>query len=108
MAAGAASPFAIYIWSLRTGKLLDTLTGHEGPISALRFNARGTQLASGSWDGTVRTWDLLRSGLKESLGHPAEVLALDWRRDGAELVTACMNGSITIWDPENGRRGAAG
>ena len=102
IAAGASSPFEIYIWSLRTGKLLDTLTGHEGPISWLRFNARGTQLASGSWDHTVRTWDLLRSGLKESLVHPAEVVSIDWRRDTDELIASCLNGSIFIWDTENG------
>ena len=103
IAAGTSSPFEIYIWSLRTGKLLDTLTGHEGPISCLRFNARGTQLASGSWDHTVRTWDLLGSGLKESLSHPAEVVALDWRRDDDELISSCLNGSVYVWDTVNGR-----
>ena len=87
---------------LRTGKLLDTLTGHEGPISCLRFNGRGTQLASGSWDHTVRTWDLLGSGLKESLSHPSEVVALDWRRDADELIVSCMNGSVYIWDAKEG------
>ena len=102
IAAGSNTPFNIYIWSLRTGKLLDTLTGHEGPISCLRFNGRGTQLASGSWDHTVRTWDLLGSGLKESLSHPSEVVALDWRRDADELIVSCMNGSVYIWDAKEG------
>ena len=103
IAAGTSAPFAIYIWSLRTGKLLDTLTGHEAPISCLQFNHRGTQLASGSWDHTVRTWDLLASGLKESLQHPAEILSLDWRRDDKELVASSLNGSVFIWNPEDGR-----
>ena len=102
IAAGTNAPFAIYIWSLRTGKLLDTLTGHEAPISCLQFNHRGTQLASGSWDHTVRTWDLLASGLKESLQHPAEILALDWRRDDKELIASSLNGSVFIWNPEDG------
>ena len=102
IAAGTSAPFAIYIWSLRTGKLLDTLTGHEAPISCLQFNHRGTQLASGSWDHTVRTWDLLASGLKESLQHPAEILSLDWRRDDKELVASSLNGSVFIWNPEDG------
>ena len=102
IAAGTNAPFAIYIWSLRTGKLLDTLTGHEGPISCLQFNHRGTQLASGSWDHTVRTWDLLGSGLKESLNHPAEIVSLDWRRDDKELIASCLNGSVYIWNPADG------
>jgi hypothetical protein len=28
--AGAMDPFLVYVWSLQTGKLLDTLAGHEG------------------------------------------------------------------------------
>lgn len=69
----------------------------------MKFNSRGNILASGSWDHTVRTWDLLASGLKESLSHPAEILDLDWRRDGEELVTSCMNGSLYIWEPKDGK-----
>ena len=68
----------------------------------MKFNNRGTVLAAGSWDHTVRTWDLLGSGLKESLSHPAEIVSLDWRRDGEELIAACMNGSIYVWEPKDG------
>jgi WD40 repeat protein len=37
VAAGSIDPFEICVWSMRTGKLLDILTGHEGPITAVRF-----------------------------------------------------------------------
>ena len=50
----------------------------------------------------MRTWDLLASGLKESLQHPAEILSLDWRRDDKELVASSLNGSVFIWNPEDG------
>ncbi len=47
----------IYVWSVRTGRLLDVLAGHEGPVSQLAFSPGGgpaTLLASASWDKTVR------------------------------------------------------
>lgn len=50
----------------------------------------------------MRTWDLLGSGLKESLNHPAEVVSLDWRRDVDDLIVSCMNGSVYIWDAKEG------
>ena len=28
-------PFSIFVWALQTGKLLDVLAGHAGPVSAL-------------------------------------------------------------------------
>ena len=36
----AASPdtFEVFVWSLRTGRLLDVLKGHEGPVSELAFD----------------------------------------------------------------------
>lgn len=48
----------IYVWSMKTGRLLDILAGHEGPVSGLAFSPRQPLLASSSWDRTVRTWDV--------------------------------------------------
>lgn len=32
MAAGAQDVFEIYLWSVKTGRLLEILSGHEGPV----------------------------------------------------------------------------
>jgi len=39
--AGAVDPFNIYVWSLKTGQLIDILNGHTGPISSLCFSPSG-------------------------------------------------------------------
>ena len=41
VAAGSTDSFEVFLWSVRTGKLLDILTGHEGPISSLAFSPPG-------------------------------------------------------------------
>ena len=51
--AGSEDSFEIFLWSMQTGKLLDVLAGHEGPVTSVVFSP--TQpgfLASGSWDKT--------------------------------------------------------
>ena len=58
--AGSLDTFQIYVWSVRTGRLLDVLAGHEGPVPALAFSPTHSLLASASWDKTVRTWDVFR------------------------------------------------
>ena len=58
--AGSLDTFQIYVWSVRTGRLLDVLAGHEGPVPALAFSPSQPLLASASWDHTVRTWDVFR------------------------------------------------
>lgn len=35
--AGTMDPFDIYVWSLQTGKILDMLSGHEGPVVCTAF-----------------------------------------------------------------------
>mgnify|MGYP001807890231 CR=1 FL=1 len=50
-AAGAAAVCVqVYVWSVKTGRLLDVLAGHEGPVSGLAFSPTQPLLASCSWD----------------------------------------------------------
>ncbi|KAI8322656.1 WD40 repeat-like protein [Martensiomyces pterosporus] len=97
--AGCQDTFEIYMWSMQTGKLLDILSGHTGPISALVFRPDGLSLASSSWDKSVRLWDVFdRSKIVERLDHNNEVLALAYRPDGKELCASTLDGQIHFWD----------
>ncbi|XP_002761514.1 periodic tryptophan protein 2 homolog isoform X3 [Callithrix jacchus] len=102
VSAGAQDSFEIFVWSMQTGRLLDVLSGHEGPISGLCFNPMKSILASASWDKTVRLWDMFDSWrTKETLALTSDALAVTFRPDGAELAVATLNSQITFWDPEN-------
>lgn len=56
--AGSLDTFQIFVWSVKTGRLLDILAAHEGPVVALAFSPTQALLASVSWDRTLRTWDV--------------------------------------------------
>ena len=77
VAAGSTDSFEVFLWSVQTGKLLDILTGHEGPISSLAFSPSGNnQLASASWDRTVRVWNVFgRSRAVEPFTLTSDALA---------------------------------
>jgi periodic tryptophan protein 2 len=100
--AGALDPFNIYVWSIHTGRLLDVLAGHEGPVACLRFAEGSGVLASGSWDGTLKLWDVYSSTCSETMEHGCDVLALCFRPDGKVVCTATTNGNLTFWDVESG------
>jgi periodic tryptophan protein 2 len=103
--AGTRDSFEIYVWSMQTGRLLDVLAGHEGPVSSLAFSPTDNVLASGSWDNTLRTWDVFGRGRAvEVLQHQAEVLAIAYRPDGRHIAATTLNGEITFWDVEHGRQ----
>eukprot|EP00058_Branchiostoma_floridae_P012668 XP_002598156.1 hypothetical protein BRAFLDRAFT_123300 [Branchiostoma floridae] len=65
---GAQDMFEIFVWSMQTGRLLEVLAGHEGPVASLSFSPADAILASASWDKTVRVWDIFeRKGCRETL-----------------------------------------
>lgn len=100
--AGALDPFQIYLWSLHTGHILDVLSGHEGPIACVRFAENTGVLASGSWDGTLKLWDVYSTSCSETMEHGCDVLAVCFRPDGKVCCTATTNGNLTFWDAESG------
>ncbi|RKP07083.1 WD40 repeat-like protein [Thamnocephalis sphaerospora] len=103
--AGSRDSFEIFVWSMQTGRLLDVLAGHEGPVSSLAFSTTESVLASGSWDHTVRTWDVFGRGRSvEVFQHQAEVLAIAYRPDGKRIVASTLNGELVFWDAEHGRQ----
>nr|XP_023648696.1 periodic tryptophan protein 2 homolog [Paramormyrops kingsleyae] len=99
--AGAQDSFDIFIWSMQTGRLLEVLAGHEGPVSSLSFNPMRSVLASCSWDRTVKLWDMMDSWqTKETLRLTADGLAVTYRPDGQELAVATLDGEISFWNPQ--------
>uniref|UniRef100_A0A672SER8 Periodic tryptophan protein 2 homolog n=1 Tax=Sinocyclocheilus grahami TaxID=75366 RepID=A0A672SER8_SINGR len=101
--AGSQDSFEIFLWSMQTGRLLEVLSGHEGPVSNLCFSPVQSVLASVSWDKTVRLWDMLDSWeTKETLRLTSDGLAVTYRPDGQELAVASLDGEITFWNPQTG------
>eukprot|EP00736_Rhodelphis_marinus_P001983 Rmarinus@m.290 len=97
--AGTQTGFEVYVWSVQTGKLLDILSGHAGPVSHVCFSPTAAVLASSSWDKGVRIWDVFSGkGSQEQLEHEREVVTLAYRPDGKEICTSTMDGKLHFWD----------
>ncbi|OLN81371.1 Periodic tryptophan protein 2-like protein [Colletotrichum chlorophyti] len=98
VAAGSLDSFDIHIWSVQTGQLLDRLTGHEGPVSALAFTPNGDSLISGSWDRTARVWSIFnRTQTSEPLQLQADVLDIAVRPDSLQLAVSTLDGQLSFW-----------
>ncbi len=104
VAAGATDIYDVFLWSVQTGHLLEVISGHEGPVSAIVFNpspTNSTQMATVSWDKTLKVWDSLNasSSNTETIQILSDATALAFRPDGLQLAVSTLNGHITFFDP---------
>lgn len=54
----ASNDFASRIWTVDDYRLRHTLTGHSGKVLSARFLLDNARIASGSYDRTLKLWDL--------------------------------------------------
>ena len=88
-----------------TAQLKATLEGHTDLVWSVAFRPNGKMLASGSWDQTVRLWNVNTGRLLHTLtGHTNEVLNVTFSPDGQTLASASWDGTIHLWNPNNGKR----
>ena len=72
-----SADFSARSWSLETGKTLQIFKGHEGAVTCMATNPRGTVLFTGSTDHFIRSWDIRKGdGLKVFEGHTGSLLCM--------------------------------
>lgn len=93
----------VNIWSVETGKILRSFSGHTGWVSAVRWSPDGCRIASASWDQTIRIWNPETGETVNILrGHTQRVLALSWSPDGRWLASGSWDQTVRIWDAQRG------
>lgn len=103
--AGSLDDFDIHLWSVQTGQLLDSLQGHEGPVSGLSFGSEGGILASTSWDKTVRVWSIFGRQLQvEPWTMTSDVLSVAMRPDSKQVAVSTLDGLLSFWDVDLGKQ----
>ncbi|MFF4432813.1 hypothetical protein ACFYZ4_27090 [Streptomyces sp. NPDC001513] len=93
-------------------RLLDlrdlSLATHDDVVTSLAFGPGGHLLASASWDGTARLWQVTGGRALWPLsvlhGHTKFVRCVAFSPDGRTLVTASEDGTVRVWDVTDPRK----
>lgn len=55
-------------------------TGHADSVSSLSFSIDGQLIASGSFDGVVKVWDIAKGDLKCTLEGPSDGIEVIFKK----------------------------
>eukprot|EP00208_Stichococcus_sp_RCC1054_P006367 CAMPEP_0206145226 /NCGR_PEP_ID=MMETSP1473-20131121/26722_1 /ASSEMBLY_ACC=CAM_ASM_001109 /TAXON_ID=1461547 /ORGANISM="Stichococcus sp, Strain RCC1054" /LENGTH=309 /DNA_ID=CAMNT_0053541355 /DNA_START=511 /DNA_END=1437 /DNA_ORIENTATION=+ len=86
------------------GELQHTLTGHDGPVLAVRFNKPGTYCLSAGRDRTIKLWNPHRGiVIKTYTGHGYDVRDVAVKDDNSQFASAGGDRQLFLWDVSTGQ-----
>jgi WD40 repeat protein len=81
-----------------------TCKGHTAELAAVSFSPDGKQLATASFDRTVRLWEATTGKPVRTLtGHQDLVLSVSYRGDGKQVASGSSDKTARIWEPVSGK-----
>ena len=84
-------------WTKGLAQTIQKLEGHSGFVTAMKLKGRKT-LVSGSYDETIRVWDISTGACRKVL-HAKAIACLDFLLDEGVLCAGLYDtGRVLVWD----------
>jgi len=75
------------------------LKGHSHYVQDVAISSDGQFALSGSWDGTLRLWDLNTGNTtRRFVGHTKDVLSVAFSADNRQIVSGSRDKTINLWN----------
>ncbi|TDL16457.1 WD40 repeat-like protein [Rickenella mellea] len=79
------------------------LERHAEPVYSVAYSPNGERIVSGSYDGTIRVWDVrtMNLSLKPIEAHREPVNSVAFSPDGKRLVSGSYDQTVQIWEVQS-------
>jgi guanine nucleotide-binding protein subunit beta-2-like 1 protein len=83
----------------KVGKPFKSLKGHSHFVSSVAISRDSKHVVSGSWDKTLRLWDLnTMTTRKLFTGHTKDVLSVAFSQDNRMILSGGMDKTLRFWN----------
>jgi ribosome assembly protein SQT1 len=79
------------------------LSGHTDTVTNVGFNFDGTLAFTGSYDGTIRIYNVGSGEMIQVLEGPEDVEWASWHPKGNAIVAGSKDGTVWLWLAHEGR-----
>lgn len=96
---------AVFLWDVRTGRIMRSLPAHSDPVGGVDFVRDGTLIVSCAGDGLIRIWDTMSGQCLRTLVHEdnAAVQSVRFSPNGKYVLAWTLDGCVRLWDYVEGR-----
>jgi len=104
MLLSASRDRTLIVWTLtreeeKYGVAKRRLKGHSHYVQDVAISSDGQFALSGSWDGTLRLWDLnTGTTTRHFYGHTKDVLSVAFSADNRQIVSGSRDKTINLWN----------
>ena len=88
----------VQLWQYSTGQLINTLSGHTGPVNDLAWSPNGKYLATDGQDGNIRLWYKAGKPLTVMSSPANPLVAVSWSPTSTTLYAITNTGDLWYSD----------
>lgn len=96
---------AVYLWDVRTARVMRKLPAHSDPVGGVDFVRDGSLVVSCSSDGLIRVWDVATGQCLRTFFHEdtPPVVSVRFSPNGRFIATWMLDSSVRVWNYVEGR-----
>ncbi len=96
---------AVFLWDVRTSRLMRSLPAHSDPVGGVDFVRDGTLIVSCSNDGLIRVWDTATGQCLRTFFHEdtPPVVSVRFSPNGKYILTWMLDSRLRMWNYVDGK-----
>jgi WD40 repeat protein/transcriptional regulator with XRE-family HTH domain len=94
----------VWVWRAGGQCLHLVWQAHTNATVSLAFSPDERTLATGSWDGAIKLWDLYSGALLWTGWHPSHIFSVVFSPNGQTLASGGVDATVRFWEASSGKQ----